>query len=153
MTELSEQRTQVRVPLERAIRDRVTERNKVKVPTRGVFYEGTQPRLVTVASVDNMTWNVPHFAFDLDASAKLCVHRFVDDIGLKVGTFACIDRLILNKYMDMTVKDCLPQYELYTEAIICKLKTCAGQYEDLISRCAELRGEKETVKHQSPWSS
>ena len=141
---------QVRIPLELKTRDYLTELNHSSQPVRGIFYEGTQPRLVNLISIQNLTCDLPHFQFDMTVCGKFCVHRFVDDLGLQLGTFARVNQLFLNTFSDMTVDDCLQKHELYKREIEHSLEFNRRKYRKIMTKYSEL-GDR-SAKFVSPWS-
>lgn len=149
MNSYSGEMAQVRIPLEPEQREQVTEKNKsISTVVRGIFYEGTQPHLVNLISIRNLNCDFPHFQFDLTVRGSFCVHRFVDDVGLKLGTFARVNLLDLIRFGDITVDDCLQKHQLYSEEIRQCLKKSRKKYKSIR---LEYVSSKREPSHTSPW--
>jgi hypothetical protein len=144
------QSNQVRFPLESVIRERVTAMNdRPEKIIRGNFYEGTQPRMVNLFSLSNFKCTLPYFEFDMVTCGNFCVHRLVDDVGMQLGTFACIDQLVLEKIDNLSVDDCLHEHQLYSEEILNGIRRYRRKYAAIIRNCDD--GGDGSVKHISPW--
>lgn len=145
------ERIQFRFPLEPVIREQVTAMNdKPDKVIRDAFYEGTQPRLVNLISIKNFSCHLPHFEFEAVTCGNLCVHRFVDEVGIQLGTFARINQLILENIDDViTADDCLHQHQLYSQEIMDSLNRYHRKYAAIIKKCDD--GSNRSNKHVSPW--
>ena len=96
-----------------------------------------------------MSCDPTSFEFDVTTDGFFCVHRFVDDVGLSLGSFACVRRSVLLTSCDMTISDCLRPYQLYSQEILASMAERRNKYRAIVRQCSESRETKSSF--HCPW--
>ena len=146
---------QVRIPLEENMRSYLTELNRpkrIEVDRSKTFYEGTPPTKITVKNFDNISFNEEDktFSFDVSFEGFLCLYRLVDDLGLKLQTFASPDRVISTQLFDIRAEDALRGYQLYFNEIQRSISKNEEKYKQILD-VVNSRGRDIRTKMNCPW--
>lgn len=146
---------QVRIPLEPEERSFFTELNRSSPSWKNrntIFYEGTQPSRVIVHDISDVSFNeeTKSFTFLIEATGSICIFRFVDDLGLKLDTFATIDKVVLQEIQGVTVDTALRKHSLYLNDILSSISKHRQQFNDLTDEL-QLRGRPIKLRFKCPW--
>lgn len=149
------EKTQVPIPLELVDRSYITEliiHRQRRGPTVTSFYEGTQPRKIEIKSFSNVVFREEDksFAFDIHFSKFICMHRFIDDIGIKLNTFATADRIISTKFYEMRAEQGLKGYELSLNEVRRAMSKNAETYNRIVEELNQNVRHINT-KMKNPW--
>lgn len=123
-----------------------------KGPSLERFYEGPQQRKIVVKSFSNFVFNEKDnsFSFDIDFTGFIDLHRLIDDLGMKMNTFATVEKLVSTKYMGITAENALKRYQLSLNEVRRSISKNENSYKRIVAEM-NLKGRDISTKFNSPF--